>query len=47
MGVPECQGKRIFLIVLAIAIDSRGIQRLAHVDEVKVIKKAISTKQFD
>jgi hypothetical protein len=30
-----------------IVIDSRRIQTLAHIDEVKVIKKAISTKQFD
>jgi len=32
---------------LLIVIDSRGIHALAHVGEVKVIKKAISTKQFD
>jgi hypothetical protein len=33
--------------VLAIVIGSRGIQTLAFVDEVIVIEKAISTKQFD
>jgi hypothetical protein len=34
-------------IVLVIIIGARGIQTLTHVDEVNVITKAISTKQFD